>query len=189
MDRMQKISVLAVCVFFTQLLSAAHQEMYDPIATAQLQELLNGPAVYSSEAFEEVGSEVEELVGCRNADPALLTPYGLPVISLAAAEGKRNIVEVLLQSKADPNQLSRREQTPLHFARDHKVAELLLKAKADINDQNREGQTPLDKAIEERKSRELIDFLCAHGAQKGDVNKRVFWNCSKEQALKFEPAG
>jgi ankyrin repeat protein len=151
--------------------------------------ILNVPAGDDSEIFGQSRHEIVELVGRRNADSRLCTRYHLPLISFAAAEGEEEVVRVLLKQKVDPDQRSPRQQTPLHFVRDPEVAELLLKAKADINAQNVEGQTSLDKATEERKSQELIAFLRAHGAQEGDRAKRAFWNCSREQAFKFESAG
>jgi len=185
---MQKKFVLIVCVFFTQLSFTAHQHIFDPIATARLQHLLGDPAGDDSEIFGKNCQEISELVRFGNADPSLRTRYGLPVISLAAAEKKSDIVEVLLQRKADPNQKSWRGQISLHFVKDSRTAKILVEARAHVNAQNVEGQTPFDKAIEGRKSRELIAFLQAHGAQEGDRNKRAFWNCSEAQALKYQQA-
>lgn len=63
--------------------------------------------------------------------------------------GQYNIVEVLLQSNADPNIKSKMGDTALHRAASNKqraIAKLLLTYKADPNIQQNDGESPLHQA-------------------------------------------
>jgi len=65
-------------------------------------------------------------------------------LHVAALEGHREVVELLLAHGADVNAMSKYGDTPLHFAITHRnvdVATALYKAGADVNIENDDGDT------------------------------------------------
>jgi ankyrin repeat protein len=111
---------------------------------------------------------------------------GRTALHLAAAAGKADLAEILLDNGADVN-AGDWGWTPLHEAvdrRDKAMAELLLKRKADVNAAERHrtvdpdtgvvtvdpvgGTTPLHVAVSKH-SKELVKLLISH---KADVNAK-----------------
>lgn len=83
-----------------------------------------------------------------------------------AADGRDNIVKLLLDAGANINSTSSNESRPLHFAaeRGHvKVVELLLDYDAEINVKNRNNETPLDLVVYWQKT-EVATVLLENGA-------------------------
>jgi hypothetical protein len=73
----------------------------------------------------------------------------LTPLHTAVYRKQREVVELLLANRADPNAKNNQGQTPLHFAvliGQREVAELLLSNKADPNERDKSGRTPLDLA-------------------------------------------
>ena len=71
---------------------------------------------------------------------------GRTSLHLAALEGRKDVVELLLASKAEVNAKDNKGETPLHMAarKGRKdVVELLLANKAEVNAKDNEGKTPL----------------------------------------------
>lgn len=87
--------------------------------------------------------------------------------------GFKNIVELLIQHKADVNIKDDRQDTPLHRIAPMgrtQIAKLLIEAGADVNSQNKEGNTPLHLACEDEQT-EFALFLISKGAKIDILNK------------------
>lgn len=116
-------------------------------------------------------------LACENDDPdevALLLNKGADVdqvmhadwtaLQKAACDGYLQIVNLLLQHKANPNLKDKQGFSPLHFAvikGHHEVATLLLKSGANPNAENRKGETPLSLAVK-YKNFKLVAELMAY---------------------------
>ena len=91
-------------------------------------------------------------------------------LHMAALNGHKEIVELLIAKGADINAKDDSEWTPLHWAADegHKeVAEFLIAEGADVNAKAEDGETPLDATIEFRHP-QIADLLRKHGGKTGD---------------------
>ncbi|MDP3267886.1 MAG: ankyrin repeat domain-containing protein [Legionella sp.] len=78
-------------------------------------------------------------------------------LHIAATRGDIEKMNLLLSSNASVNASNKREQTPLHAARNGDVVDLLLKNTANINAQDCDGKSPLHQAI----SRNAFDVVNA----------------------------
>jgi ankyrin repeat protein len=97
---------------------------------------------------------------------------GWTPLHMAAEEGHREIVDLLIAKGADINATAGAGAgvgwTPLHEAAEEghkKVVGLLILKGADINVKNGDGRTPLDLAIK-HKNAEIADILRKHGGKK-----------------------
>lgn len=94
-------------------------------------------------------------------------PYdGWPLLMIAARDGRRPMVELLLKHGAKVNDKNHSGEVALHYAaaNGHKaVAEVLLKNKADVNARNEVGATPLALAASAGKQ-DVVALLKKHGA-------------------------
>jgi ankyrin repeat protein len=105
------------------------------------------------------------------ADPAAIrerTPEGFTTLGLAAFLGGSEVVRVLLEHGADPdddadNQFGVRPVNAAAAARDHETMRLLLEAGADANARQQGGLTPLHSAAHTDDA-EMAKLLLAHGA-------------------------
>jgi len=102
-------------------------------------------------------------------DLANMREQGLAPLHIAARQGRRVIVELLLGHGADiaATEKNFEGMTALHEAAycGHKdVVELLLVLGADINASDRRGKTPLDRALSKNRS-EVVEFLRSKGAK------------------------
>ena len=105
-------------------------------------------------------------------DDVLWTP-----LHCAAASGDVELVQVLVELKADISPRSRTAQTPLHTAlgsdspNGSKVARYLLEHGADVNARTKDGLTPLHRATESDKFVEVARVLIENGADIDAENK------------------
>jgi ankyrin repeat protein len=110
-----------------------------------------------------------KLLSLLEGNPELLivkTNYG-PLLYIAAENGNKDIVELLLAKGADVNAKTDRGSTPLHLAAFHNhrnVLELLLVKGAQVNEKSDSGCTPLYSAAE-KNSMDAAKLLIAKGAE------------------------
>ena len=112
----------------------------------------------------------------RGAEVQALNASGFSPLSQAAWTGQREIVQLLLDRGADPNQRDRgevnkdRSQTPLTGLMGFNpkdaapVVETLLLARADPNLKSELGYTALHRAIQFNQPAKIIELLATHGA-------------------------
>ena len=82
-------------------------------------------------------------------------------LHLAVEKGHRDIVDLLLEKKAQIEAKDRKQQTHLHRAveKGHRdIVDLLLEKKAQIEAKDRSQQTPLHRAVDQGK-RDIVDLL------------------------------
>jgi cytohesin len=101
--------------------------------------------------------------------------YGRTPLHLAAEEGHKEIVELLISKGADLNAKGGRfGRTPLHQAATKEIAELLIAKGADVNAKfesgKLKGQTPLDLANWSNR-KQTADLLRKHGGKTGEELK------------------
>lgn len=92
----------------------------------------------------------------------------------AAAYGQIDVVELLIQNKADLNSEDINGLTPFMIAvkKSHnEIAEVLIDKKVSIDKADLEGETSLFYAVRNNDI-EMIDLLCKHGADINHLNKK-----------------
>ena len=99
-----------------------------------------------------------------NAQP-VRPPFGTP-LHLAADNGHKEIVELLIAKGADVNAKNKGGSTPLHEAKTKEVGELLIVEGANVNAKNSLGRTPLDNATLFNHP-EIANLLRKHGGKTG----------------------
>ena len=120
---------------------------------------------------------VPQIKALLKNDPSLVfikDNYGATPLHLAAINGHKDVVELLLASRADANAKNNKGWTPLHAAAaggHREVAQLLFASGADIDAQAQEGETPLHLAAMSGPHgyMDVVEFLLAN---KADVNAR-----------------
>jgi ankyrin repeat protein len=90
---------------------------------------------------------------------------GKTLLHAAAALGKRDVAQQLLEDGADVDAKANDGATPLHYAAlkgKKEVAELLLAHKADVNAIDKNGRTPLRNAADSGHT-SVMDLLGQNG--------------------------
>ena len=100
-------------------------------------------------------------------------PNGFTSLHIAAGNGHKEIVVLLIANGAEVNAKIYGGKTPLDLAifRNHpELAELLIAKGADLNAKDNNGRTPLDFAIGMDRT-ELADLLRKHGGKTSEELK------------------
>jgi ankyrin repeat protein len=90
-------------------------------------------------------------------------------LHFASMDGRKKVVELLIEKGAKVNFINDLGSTPLHMAADKAVAEILLKNGAEVNAKDRWGRTPLHSVAMWKPEKEFCELLLEKGA---DVNVR-----------------
>lgn len=129
-------------------------------------------------------SDLPQIQALLKSDPSVVSrkdENGWTPLHFAAAEGHKDVAELLIANKADVNARNNHGSTPLHDAayEGHKdVAELLVANKADVSARNNDGSTPLHNAAYEG-HKDIVELLLANKAnvdarnRKGDTALQV----------------
>lgn len=92
---------------------------------------------------------------------------GWPMLMIAASQGDKPMVELLLRSGADVNDKNYSSEVALHYAALHghkEIVQLLIDHKADVNVKNDADATPLAAATSAGKP-DIVALLKQHGAK------------------------
>lgn len=116
----------------------------------------------------EVGdlAKARQLVESHSADISEIDHRGIWPLLAAVSDGNIKMVELLLELKADPNQLDQYRYSALHEAASlgfHKVIEILALSHADLNAHDINDITPLGYAMRSQ-SKEAVEVLQNLGA-------------------------
>lgn len=112
---------------------------------------------------------VRELLGTHALDVDGADATGWTALMYAVRGGHDEIVEMLVEAGAIPDQQNLAGETALHLAARHgrtASARLLLRSGADFELRDAEQRTPLYRAIERRRA-DIIEILQAAGLAKG----------------------
>ena len=93
--------------------------------------------------------------------------FGTPLI--AAVEDHRDMVELLLNNKADVQMKSRDGFAPIHLAGNKDIAQLLSDHGAELDTKGYEDRTPLHQAAM-RNRNDIVEWLCAKGVKVNTVD-------------------
>lgn len=113
----------------------------------EVRKVLDDPEMVSCIRMGEL-EKVKKMIRTKEEADSI-TKNGVPLIVLAAAEGKKDIAAYLLSCGADVNGADAKKNTALHVAagKDHlQIAALLLEKGANINIPGNYGKTPLMEA-------------------------------------------
>ena len=121
---------------------------------------------------------------------ALLKAGALPstrVLTSATAYDQLDTMKALIEAKVDLNGGNDEGNRPLHYSKSAQGAKLLLEAGAQLEIKNHEGITPFGMAVnldDTPKTRALIDYLLAHGA---DTSMLSYFLFSKDETFGDRP--
>ena len=130
----------------------------------------NSPALIAAQDGMEESLKIIEILGKAKAtldtSNAAYTP-----LTYAISQDRKDLVEVLLRSGANPNAKTASGTLPIFAALGNKeILEVLLKGKADPNVLADSGNTPLIEAIQNNNG-DATKVLLENGAKAGMVNK------------------
>jgi ankyrin repeat protein len=103
----------------------------------------------------------------KGADVNARDRFGTPLI--AAVEDHRDMVELLLNSKADVHMKSPDGFAPIHLAGNKDIAQILFTHGADVMISGYHGRTPLHEAAM-RNRNDIVEWLCAKGVKVNAVD-------------------
>ena len=122
---------------------------------------------------EVAGFDMDIKTGPMNQLPdfdgvSLDRDIGLTGLHLACMNDQHDIVELLLEYKCNPNNISTCGLNPLHYTKDEKIAEILIEAHCDVNSKGHLGDTPLHTAIV-RDNVGMVQVLLDAGCEREDM--------------------
>ncbi len=91
-------------------------------------------------------------------------PYGFTVLHEAVGEHRTEVVQLLLDAKADVSARNNDGVTPLHAAAYPEMAQLLIDHGADIEAVGYQGRTPLIAHAADQDSEDVMEWLLEQGA-------------------------
>ncbi len=103
----------------------------------------------------------------NGADVNARDRFGTPLTT--AAENHRDMVELLLNSKADVHMKTKDGFAPIHLAGSRDIAQLLFARGAMLETKGYEGRTPLHQAAM-RNRPDIVEWLCARGVNVNAVD-------------------
>lgn len=113
-------------------------------------------------------NKVSEMIHDENGFCEKIKPYNESLLYHAAVNGKKEMVEILLEKGCDPDAKNEKGYSPLHVAALYGftgVVEILLKNKARVNIQDVYGNTPLQEAVSNyNNDMSVIMLLVKNGA-------------------------
>jgi len=131
---------------------------------------------------------VEYLLNVCNAPIDEPDDSGWTPLIIASSAGRDNIVRLLLQQNADPNNRTSIGQTALHYAASrnrYKIAELLVAAEAALNVQDNSTQaTPLHRAASKgnlKIVKLLLEHHCDVSVKDSEGNTPLHLACEEER--------
>jgi len=91
--------------------------------------------------------------------------HSMPPLCMAAKNGSKTVVDILLKYGANVNASSEKGDTALHLATSYAIIETLLNAKANVSATNYNGETALSALCEKRQAdANAVELLLKHGA-------------------------
>jgi len=91
--------------------------------------------------------------------------HSMPPLCMAAKNGSKTVVDILLKYGANVNASSEKGDTALHLATSYAIIETLLNAKANVSATNYNGETALSALYEKRQAdANAFELLLKHGA-------------------------
>lgn len=125
-------------------------------------------------AIQAQNVELARLLLKNQVNPGAKDTGGITLLHFATFAGHLELVDLLIEHRADVNSRDRHEQTPLFFAPNPKVCERLLSARGDPGARNAKGQTVLHVAscsglsdtvswLASQVSPELLEIKDQHG--------------------------
>lgn len=167
---------------FTALLIAALYKLDQTtdMLTAQGAEIgiLEASALGSMEQVKSLIKAKPEIINKKG-------PYGWTPLYVAINANQIQVVEFLLEKRANVQSKDNRGNAVLHYVDTPKMANILIQKGADINAKGKHGRTPLHH-LTYRGQKEIIEFLINKGADvslKDDDNKTPL-DIANEKGLK-----
>lgn len=117
-------------------------------------------------------AKYDEVVRLLKLGANVMTPNqeGDTPLHIAVTEGDAEVMEFLIQNKANVNATGRSGNKPLHYTGDVEIVRKLINHKANVNVQDEYGYMPLHYAVMEG-DKEMMELLIKNKAEVNSKNK------------------